>query len=276
MNTLTECLLCGSTAHEPIDRHTIFGLPSEIVRCESCHFAFSTHQLDDSELFEFYSHLYRRQKQESLNGDRILGDLERAVSQLDFVGEALKPHHRILEVGGGWGINANFLYGRGYKDIVVNEFDDQIMRVLYPQITRIKQNVFEMDRTCDFIVMSHVLEHFYEPTSKLEHLRQLLRKDGHLFIEVPNCGNPELLRTSRRTFHYWFFDRAHVERLLLAAGFEVVKSQCFGKDQRISDLSHSEKLRVKSDVVKGKTSIRGMHDDDERALWVRLLARPKR
>jgi 2-polyprenyl-3-methyl-5-hydroxy-6-metoxy-1,4-benzoquinol methylase len=189
------------------------------------------------------------------------------------MGDHLSPSDRILEVGGGWGINANFLYGRGYKNIVVNEFDDQIMRVLYKDIVRIGKSVTDMESNHDFVFMSHVLEHFYEPVAKLAHMRRMLGSGGRMFIEVPNCANPTLLHTSRRTFHYWFFDKSHVESLLEQAGFSILRSACFGKDQRISDLNDERKRALSERVQRGETTMREMAEDDPRALWVRVLAR---
>ncbi len=272
MNRLEACLLCGSESTRPLDPHTVFGLPSKIVECEDCRFAFSTHQLDDAELYEFYSQRYRRQKQEALDEDRILGDLERSVSQLEFLGRHLAPSDRVLEIGGGWGINANFLHGRGYRDIVVDEFDDQIMRVLHPNIRRISLPVSDIDERFDLVFMSHVLEHFFEPVPKLRHLARLLGPAGRLFIEVPNCANAQLMRSSRRTFHYWFFDQRHVENLLKQSGYQIVRSSCYGKNQRISDLDPSQKRALAERVKRGETTMRPMREDDPRALWVRVLA----
>ncbi len=64
----------------------------------------------------------------------------------------------------------------------------------------------ETDKTFDVIWVHHVFEHLMEPDMLLRKWKNILRDDGIIFIEVPNCENDEILRRSINdnpsSFHY--------------------------------------------------------------------------
>lgn len=52
----------------------------------------------------------------------------------------------------------------------------------------------------DFVHMSHVLEHFYDPLEQLEAVERLLKPGGQVYIETPNVDS----RGLRQCGLYWF------------------------------------------------------------------------
>lgn len=75
----------------------------------------------------------------------------------------------------------------------------------------------------DIIVMSHVLEHFYDPNTALEKCRTILADNGILVIEVPNILKPfrSLDRYFLRYVHPSAFSLQTLQAMLEKHGFRV-------------------------------------------------------
>lgn len=80
-------------------------------------------------------------------------------------------------------------------------------------------DVSEIDRTFDLVTLMHVLEHIASPRSFLRHIKDRLRPDGRLLVQVPDLNeNPFDLLVADHASH--FTDRS-AGRLLRDAGFEI-------------------------------------------------------
>jgi 2-polyprenyl-3-methyl-5-hydroxy-6-metoxy-1,4-benzoquinol methylase len=81
--------------------------------------------------------------------------------------------------------------------------------------------------TYNYINISHVLEHIYDPVAFLNRVRELLKSDGTIYIEVPNFES----FGRRESNQYWFgwetprhvqmFSPSTLKAALNAAGLEV-------------------------------------------------------
>lgn len=80
----------------------------------------------------------------------------------------------------------------------------------------------------DLVIMNHTLEHLKKPNEVLTKIKSLLKKDGIVFIDVPNAGSlsskilgkkwPYLLSDE----HLWQFNKKSIIKLINDAGFEVL------------------------------------------------------
>lgn len=76
----------------------------------------------------------------------------------------------------------------------------------------------------DLVLMSHVLEHLYDPAATLGRTHAVLREGGTLVLEVPCAVAPELLPPGWFAFeHLHYFSPDTVEALLRSAGFEMLE-----------------------------------------------------
>lgn len=145
---IQNCPLCESAnsgmKSTVFGQNSIFIESANILECESCGFMFLQNQLSDDELNIFYNTKYRDIKQELLTKNRFLGDKERAISQLNYWGQYVNKDINILEVGGGWGVNANYLYDSGFTKLTVNEWDDNINLSLNKNIYRITTPIWDL------------------------------------------------------------------------------------------------------------------------------------
>jgi SAM-dependent methyltransferase len=76
----------------------------------------------------------------------------------------------------------------------------------------------------DLVLMSHVLEHLYQPAQTVARVHEALRDGGTLVLEVPCTVAPELLPPAWFAFeHLHYFSYEVLEALLRNAGFEILE-----------------------------------------------------
>lgn len=101
------------------------------------------------------------------------------------------PNGTALEVGCGNGFYLHYLKYLGWK---VNGVD------LSPHSVKSAKELFDIDvflgqlddapfpdKSFDYIHLSHVVEHFFDPIATMKKVRSLLKPGGTVFIEVPNA-----------------------------------------------------------------------------------------
>lgn len=75
----------------------------------------------------------------------------------------------------------------------------------------------------DLIILTHILEHLYDPLLSLNKCNELLAANGNLLIEVPALIHPENWSISFFTFeHVNYFSQVSMNNLLEKAGFTIV------------------------------------------------------
>lgn len=83
----------------------------------------------------------------------------------------------------------------------------------------------------DHIHLSHSLEHFFDPFTLLEKVRELLKPDGTLYIEVPNADSYNANAAGRYWFHWdaprhlFGFTPQTLSAAVSNAGLEVAKME---------------------------------------------------
>jgi SAM-dependent methyltransferase len=89
-----------------------------------------------------------------------------------------------------------------------------------------EEDIVPQQSNLDLILLCHVLEHLYDPPAALARLHAALAPNGYLVLEVPCAVAPELLPPGWFTFeHLHYYQPEILEKLLRAAGFEVVESR---------------------------------------------------
>lgn len=87
---------------------------------------------------------------------------------------------------------------------------------------------FSISENYDIIWISHVFEHLVRPDLLLIKCKEHLTPEGILFIEVPNCENKEVLKSSvfkqPSTFH---FTKKALMNLVIKSGLRIERCDCF-------------------------------------------------
>jgi SAM-dependent methyltransferase len=106
--------------------------------------------------------------------------------------ELLPPGTRtVLDVGCGAGDNARLLTERGVRvwGVTLSEAE---ARLAAPWCESVRVADVERDALdvpqCDAILLSHVVEHFVDPTATLNRLARKLRPGGAALVAVPNMA----------------------------------------------------------------------------------------
>jgi 2-polyprenyl-3-methyl-5-hydroxy-6-metoxy-1,4-benzoquinol methylase len=92
----------------------------------------------------------------------------------------------------------------------------------------------------DLVLMSHVLEHIEDPAAEIDAIRQVLKPDGALFLEVPNSSGNRRLPIDDNSSHLHFFSATSLTRLLANSGLETVAA---ATDVRL-DARYADSLQV--------------------------------
>jgi len=154
----------------------------------------------------------------------------------------LKEHfvgNSCLELGPASGFMTERLV-KDFSKIVIVEGSKYLLDQIteYPNVLKVN-SLFEDYNTkdkFDTIIMSHVLEHIYDPVFVLSKIKKWLNKGGNLLISVPNANsyhrliavemgilkNPyELNERDHALGHYRVYDLDLLSKDVLQAGFNI-------------------------------------------------------
>ena len=115
----------------------------------------------------------------------------------------------ILDFGCGFGGFISFV-----SDIVKSvsgvELGNDELDYMLGQGYDVKKSILEYDNQFDVITMFHVFEHLRNPIEWLSIISEKLRKDGLLFIEVPNANDALLSLYNNSSFEDFTYWSAHL------------------------------------------------------------------
>ncbi len=142
---------------------------------------------------------------------------------------------RALEVGCGNGRFLSYLKHHGWnvqgidlspyaKDRAKELFDIDVF------LGQVEDAPFEND-TFDYIHLSHVVEHFFDPVSSMQKIKDLLKPGGTVYVEVPNAD----AISAQISGEYWYgwdaprhlftFSQSTLTRMLTDIGLSITKTE---------------------------------------------------
>jgi 2-polyprenyl-3-methyl-5-hydroxy-6-metoxy-1,4-benzoquinol methylase len=156
--------------------------------------------------------------------------VERALSEAGEAGP-------VLDVGCGGGLFLGMLRERGYKVLGLDVSEKAAglawQRHHVPAITGELAAAPVAPASCAAITMFHVLEHVPQPQAYLAETYTLLSPKGRLIVQVPNAASWQFALLGRQwngvdaPRHLHLFRAADMERMIEAAGFQVVRRKHF-------------------------------------------------
>ncbi len=237
---------------------------SKVYRCKKCKLAMTYPLPTSQELLEFYeSGYYIKTITKSAIEQRLSVSQSRASAQFEFMGQFLPETGNLgkaLDIGCSDGSLLLLLeqYGFdvwGYEpDIKMAELANQ--RISKTQ-TKVKNDMFSGNQleknTYDFICSSHLFEHIADPITHLEEIRISLKKDGVLFMEVPNEYKivKNFLRPKASFLgHLYYYSPQSLERILEDNGFEILNISTCGKNvNEIKNLHGKSAIEMQIDKI---------------------------
>lgn len=225
------CDLCASTDVDEISLVDRDGSYLRTVICRRCGLVYSDPRPGREAVREYYEHYYRLDYKSSLQPklNCVYRAGKVAVNRIRKFAPLLQPDCSILDVGAGGGEVVYVLRKMGYDasgfepNSGYAKFASDVLGM--PVAHGFYQEVSIEPESRDVITMFHVLEHLESPCDALRRVRQWLRKEGHLLVEVPNveavCQWP---RSRFHRAHLYNFNPATLEMAGRRAGYQVVAS----------------------------------------------------
>ena len=249
-------------------RSRLFG--GHVRICSACGYGVMEHPPTDDELRQFYRTAYWADRtavvEDAVRDEDARRSDPRAEHQVDFVLRHARCDDlaRVLEIGAG-AAGASLLLrdrcGRPDMELCVCEpgrqWDAYYARRGIRKVAAYFP--FEATRRFDYVHTSHWLEHVRDLDRTLHDLRNVLRPNGLVFVEVPNTEHDYWDLPVRDTPHIHFFTRRSLETVFAGHGFEGVEIGEFG----ITYLERYRGLPLTPDAYGAR----------EKGFWIRALFR---
>ncbi len=200
---------------EKYSDNSYIGLP--VYRCLNCNLLVSGNTDDERRINvmnSYESYYPNSTRQSSIDLDFLdsagVGNKRMFISQVSYCKPYFKDSLDLLEIGSGAGYSIINFEKMGFNVMGI-EPDKRSVDLVNKKLkdghcVPIKEENFVIDKKFDVIWMSHSFEHVVQPSALLKRQKNHLKKDGIIFIEVPNCENESVLKSSiyeqPSTFHY--------------------------------------------------------------------------
>lgn len=245
------CNLCGTTDLVDVVSCDRYGMGLCTVMCKNCGFLFTNPRPIEAEMNRFYRESYRDfyfNAPDPSKNDYLISEVrntavKRANWLFDFVEEELDALSislaTVLDAGCGDGSFLNIvrskipdskLFGIEPSQLYARFAVQKSMADVYTgDIVSFFNERKSQDCLFNLIVLSHVLEHLYNPLEKLLMLRELLASEGLFCVEVPNLLSPYWQGNGMfHIAHINHFTPATIRFIFAKAGFNCIK-EFFGK-----------------------------------------------
>jgi SAM-dependent methyltransferase len=233
---IKECMFCSNTAFRDVFKYTsppigetgfTFFEPGKykrkIIACGMCGHYYSTYQMDLSVLYsgDYVSSTYHDADGMKKSFDRIIS-LDHSKSdnhsRCNRIESFLQSHYpdrkpasfKVLDVGSGLGVFPYEMAKRGYS---VTALDPDPLAAehicTHVKVPVLCKDFFDVDfhGTYDLITFNKVLEHVESPDAMLQHSRSFLKKNGIVYVELPDGEIAENEGSGREEF---FIEHLHV------------------------------------------------------------------
>lgn len=219
-----------------------------IVRCRNCGFIYTNPIPTREDLQRYYSSRTGPTEKSSMRPgflslrQSILMKLIRSPRVRIWVRKArlirwnkyLPQEGRLIDVGCAYGylvLAAERMRKWACYGLDIQMHKLKYARSKYPYLSLYLGAVDElcfMDETFDIVIMTHVLEHTFDPLNTLLELSRILRTKGVLVVTVPDAAHP-FARLMGKEFplvqppvHLWYFSAQTLARLLERTGMKVI------------------------------------------------------
>lgn len=234
---MPESGACGLCAGANIDFYTkAVSLYSEdiydIVKCRDCGLVF----VDDSRRTDWRLENYRDDKTavEYMDGKEGRDKIAFSPLLMKLAGLVKAGDVHLLDIGCGSGTLLGMARAAGWQ-VTGIEPNVHIARIAEEKhgikvFTCTLEEADLASESFDVITVIQTLEHMYDPLRTLRVARDILKKDGILYVEVPNLYNfafilnrrlgvRDFARTLDPAAHVYYFTPGTLKRLITGAGF---------------------------------------------------------
>ena len=205
--------------------------PAYVAKCKKCGLVFTDGEFTQENLLDYYKHGAVAPKYYDMFGTE---DTREYYAHLfDLIKDYTTKDADILDIAGSWGEFASYLNEQGYKNVTVLDPNEKcINNVKDNGIRTIQSDSTDMssieDGSIDLIILNHSLEHILDVKETVRETRRILKKTGHLFIEVPDIEGYENEEAAPFNFltyeHVLHMSMNDIENFASYYGFSVIES----------------------------------------------------
>lgn len=215
------CLVCGCEEKEIISKlcsnmkilHKCFKEgDTYVVSCKKC----GNTYVDISAEQKDFNEYYKSDSARALSYYEVYGEEPSNKYFTDILNKfqnLIDKNSQIVDVASGVGDFSLFLKNKGYKNVYGLDIDETCIKSLKEKgINAILSDTIHLDKTLenkfDLAVFGHSLEHYFDYRGAVLSAKKMLKKDGYLYIEVPDASKysdidavPYTMFTYEHTFH---------------------------------------------------------------------------
>lgn len=249
-----KCIICGNDNTETIKK----GIDNQefvnLVICKNCGLAYLNPRWNKQTYSDYYKSKYDEKYRS--NADSI------KIPPINPIIERFKEHKNlfekqlnVLDIGCGNGENLIAIKSKYSKASLFGiEPSLNAKQILAKNDIRFIATDADMDwenaynEYFDIVIMRHVLEHFLNPVAILQKVYKTLKKDGILYIAVPNNLNRNRLKGWARIPHTYYFNKYSLKNILNITGFDtvsIVEGDEFNKHE-IFVIAYPSKEKIES------------------------------
>lgn len=209
------CTLCSNNQFYRISTHVRDSNSYGIIQCKKCNHTqlFPIPKHDDEKLFYDNNMQAKNMNYFGSIRDYRKKSLQDTTRRVKIVSDISKKKYRILEIGSGHGFFVEMMKKKNYNiiGIEVSKERRKIAKRVAADATILDINLLEDNPHIGefhIVVMFHVLEHILNPILFLRKIRDRLKPNGKLIVEVPNFNDYQI--KLNRAYEEWHFQRAHI------------------------------------------------------------------
>lgn len=222
-----ECICCGDSGGLNISLGTfsIAGIGETEMNLKICNSCGSVIQdpVVSPEVMQFHYENLSNYTNVSRDGRPDSTSIEAMTRQTKIIENHITTGS-VFEVGCATGYTLSELKRKGWlvSGCEPSASASNVARKLYEIEVQTGQfeNIEIPDKAFDLVLISHVLEHLYEPIKCLKKVNKILKDKGYLLVEVPCLTNPENWGNGYFTFeHINLFSKNTLENCIVKSGF---------------------------------------------------------
>lgn len=192
----------------------------DVVSCVSCGFVYADTDAVQEDYDRFYNDFSKYEE-----GANVIGsgtsyfDNIRLRETAQYLFKMVGTEKKIIDVGSAKGGLLREFQKNGYQNLYAYDPSGYCVDSIKKEmgIEAIKGSIFNIrenfgeNKTFDFVILTHVLEHLFDIPSAFKQIHYLLDKGSDLYIEVPDATQYEKYFVN--PFH--FFDTEHINHFSL-------------------------------------------------------------
>jgi 2-polyprenyl-3-methyl-5-hydroxy-6-metoxy-1,4-benzoquinol methylase len=235
--TITACNLCRGSSFVVLTHRDRYGYPAQANACSDCGLVFLNPRMTAEAYGRFYDGVYRPLV--SAFHGRLIDARTIQAEQRDYAaerGECLRPFLRdrrprtLLDIGGSTGVVArHFAKEFGLEATLIDPAPLEVEQARLLGIEAISGLVEEHDfgdRAFDVVTICQTIDHLLDVSNTLARVRQILVKDGVVFVDIVDFRAAYLrnwsVEEAVKIDHPYYLTESTMTAYLRQHGFDVV------------------------------------------------------